>query len=59
MERFTTQGASPVLLCSAALRPHMRRLVERVLPSLAAISSGATTASVRIRSLGTVVLDEG
>jgi flagellar biosynthesis protein FlhA len=58
MERFAAQGASPVLLCSGALRPHLRRLVERILPSLAVVAPEEIAASVRIRSLGTVAVDE-
>jgi flagellar biosynthesis protein FlhA len=57
-ERFTTQHLSPVLLCSAALRPWLRRAVERVVPSLALLSPGEIGPSVRIRSLGVVTLDE-
>jgi len=32
----------PVFLCSAVLRPHLRRLLERVLPNLAVISYAET-----------------
>src|SRR5262249_35660533 len=45
-ERFAAQQLSPVLLCSAPIRPHLRRLVERALPSLAVISPGEIVASV-------------
>jgi flagellar biosynthesis protein FlhA len=57
-ERFATQHLPPVLLCSAALRPHMRRLIERVLPGLAVVAPPEIGTSVRIRSLGVVTLDE-
>jgi flagellar biosynthesis protein FlhA len=57
-ERFAAQHLSPVLLCSAPLRMHLRRMVERVLPGLAILSPGEIGASVRIRSLGVVTLDE-
>jgi len=58
VERLTAQGGSPVLLCSGMLRPHLRRLIERALPSLAVVAPEEIAASVRVRSLGTVVLDE-
>ncbi len=58
MERFSAQHLSPVLLCSSAVRPHLRRMVERVLPSLAVVSPGEIGPNVRIRSLGVVTLDE-
>ena len=58
IERFGTQHLSPLLLCSTPLRTHMRRLVERVLPSLAVVSPAEIGANVRLRSLGVVTLDE-
>jgi flagellar biosynthesis protein FlhA len=58
VERLAAQGGSPVLLCSGVLRPHLRRLIERALPSLAVVAPEEIAASVRVRSLGTVVLDE-
>jgi flagellar biosynthesis protein FlhA len=57
LERFATQHLPPALLCSAVLRPHLRRLVERVLPSLAIISPPEIASNVRIRSLGVVTLE--
>jgi flagellar biosynthesis protein FlhA len=57
LERFATQHLPPALLCSAVLRPHLRRLVERVLPSFAIISPPEIASNVRIRSLGVVTLE--
>jgi flagellar biosynthesis protein FlhA len=57
-ERFAAQHLSAVVLCSAPLRAHLRRLTERVLPSLVVLAPGEIGASVRIRSLGVVTLDE-
>jgi flagellar biosynthesis protein FlhA len=58
IERFARQQASPLLLCSASLRPHVRRLVERVLPNLTVIAPEEIAPNVRIRSIGVVTLDE-
>ncbi|MER3427147.1 MAG: flagellar biosynthesis protein FlhA [Pyrinomonas sp.] len=44
----------PVLLCSAAVRPHLRRLTERFLPDLAVISHNEIAPDVRLISLGTI-----
>ena len=44
----------PVLLCSAAVRPHLRRLTERFLPELAVISHGEVASDVKLVSMGTV-----
>jgi len=58
VERMTMQQAPPVLLCSVALRPHLRKLVERYLPTLAVIAPPEIASDARIRSLGVVTLDE-
>jgi flagellar biosynthesis protein FlhA len=57
-ERFAGRQASPLLLCSAAVRPYVRQLVERALPGLAVIAPGEIGPTVRVQSLGVVTLDE-
>jgi flagellar biosynthesis protein FlhA len=57
-ERVAAAGQTPVLLCGAALRPHLRRLLERYLPTLILLSPPEIAPTVRIRSLGVVTLDE-
>ena len=59
VERFGAQHLAPLLLCSTPIRGHVRRLVERVLPSFAVVSPGEIGSNVRLRSLGVVTLDEG
>ncbi len=44
----------PVVLCSALVRPHLRRLTERFLPDLAVISHNEIAPDVRLISLGTI-----
>jgi flagellar biosynthesis protein FlhA len=44
----------PVILCSAAVRPHLRKLTERFLPDLAVIAHGEVAPGVRLVSMGTV-----
>lgn len=46
--------SQPVLLCSAAIRPHLRRLTVRFLPDLAVIAHGEVAPNVRLVSIGTV-----
>ena len=46
--------SQPVLLCSAAVRPHLRRLTERFLPDLAVIAHGEVAPNVRLVAMGTV-----
>ena len=57
-EPFAMQGRQPVLLCSSTIRGHLRRFLERFLPSLALLAPGEIPSSVRLQSLGVVRLDE-
>jgi len=51
-------GASePVLLCPPTIRPHVKRLTERYLPSLAVISHNEVAPNLKVRSIGTVKLN--
>ncbi len=44
----------PVILCSAAIRPHLRKLTERFLPDLAVIAHAEVAPSIRLVSMGTI-----
>jgi len=57
-EPFALQGRQPVLLCSSAIRGHLRRFLERFLPSIALLAPGEIPGSVRLQSLGVVRLDD-
>lgn len=46
--------SQPILLCSAAIRPHLRKLTARFLPSLAVIAHSEIAPSIRLVSMGTV-----
>jgi flagellar biosynthesis protein FlhA len=46
--------ARPILLCSAGMRPHLRKLTARFLPNLAVIAHGEIAPNVRLISMGTV-----
>jgi flagellar biosynthesis protein FlhA len=46
--------SQPVVLCSSAVRPYLRRLTERFLPELAVIAHGEVAANVRLVSMGVV-----
>ena len=58
IERFAAEGAAPVLLCGAALRPWIRRFLERHVPSLAVLAPAELASTVRVRALGVVTLDD-
>ncbi len=52
-------ATSPVLLCSASIRLHVKKLTERYFPGLAVISHNEVAPQVKIQSMGTVTLDAG
>lgn len=46
--------SQPVVLCSAMIRPHLRKLTERFLPELAVMADGEVALNLRLVSMGTV-----
>ena len=55
-ERVMAGGHSPVVLCSPMLRPHLRRLIERMSPHLIVLSSNEVAAEARLQAVETVRL---
>jgi flagellar biosynthesis protein FlhA len=53
-EAASKGGMRPVLLCSARVRRHLRRLVEQTLPHLAVCSYNEITAGVSVETIGVV-----
>jgi flagellar biosynthesis protein FlhA len=52
-------GGNPVLLCTPAIRLHVKRLTERYLPGLAIISHNEIAPHLKVRSVGTVTVNVG
>src|SRR3954462_13544213 len=50
----SAQGARPVLLCSARVRRHLRRLCEQTLPNLAVCSYNEIVPGIRVETVGVV-----
>jgi flagellar biosynthesis protein FlhA len=46
--------SQPIVLCSAMVRPHLRKLTERFLPELVVMAHGEVASNVRLVSMGTV-----
>ncbi len=46
--------SQPIVLCSSMVRPHLRKLTERFLLELVAISHGEVGSKVRLISMGAV-----
>jgi len=58
VEKMATEGYQPVLLTRPGVRPYIRRIVERVLPDVAVLSYNEITRDQKVRSVGTVSLNE-
>jgi flagellar biosynthesis protein FlhA len=51
------QGLRPVLLCSARVRRHLRRLCEQALPQLVVCSFNEIPPGLRVESIGVLAID--
>jgi flagellar biosynthesis protein FlhA len=58
VEKFTSQNLQPIILCSAQVRLHLRKLVDRFIPNLVVLSYNDILSSIRIQSLGIVRLTD-
>jgi flagellar biosynthesis protein FlhA len=56
-ERVAARGQQPILLCSPAVRRHLRRLTDRLLHSVPVVGLNEIDAMVRLQSLDTIRLD--
>ena len=54
LEQAEDQGENAVLLCSGALRPHLRAIVERFRPATSVLAQAEIHPRVRIRTLGSI-----
>jgi flagellar biosynthesis protein FlhA len=54
MDRFTSKGIPPIVLCSANTRSHLRKIMERFFPNIIVLSHNEITPHVNITSLGMV-----
>lgn len=54
MEKAVSMNYQPIIMCSPRVRMYVRRLVERMFPSLVVLSHSEVTQEIRIRSLGMV-----
>lgn len=60
LEKLTAGGHNPVILCGAEVRPHVRRLLERVSPKVGVLSYNEIPSGTEVEAMGTVtVANEG
>jgi flagellar biosynthesis protein FlhA len=56
LEKFASLNLQPVVLCSAQIRLHFKKLVDRFIPNLTVLSYDEIMANVKIQSIGVVEL---
>jgi flagellar biosynthesis protein FlhA len=54
MEHGVARGTRPVLLCSARVRRHLRRLVEQAIPQLAVCSYNEIAPGISVETIGVI-----
>jgi flagellar biosynthesis protein FlhA len=54
LEKFGPMNLQPLILCSAPIRPHLKKLADRFIPNLVVISYDEVETNVRIQSIGMV-----
>jgi flagellar biosynthesis protein FlhA len=58
LEKFGELNLQPIVLCSAHLRMHVKKLVDRFIPNLTVLSYDEIMPSVKIQSIGVVELTD-
>jgi len=54
LPKFTSQGIPPVVLCSPGIRIHVRRILEKYLPSITVLSHNEIARETGIQSIGVI-----
>ncbi|MCK5423691.1 MAG: flagellar biosynthesis protein FlhA [Deltaproteobacteria bacterium] len=57
MGKFTSMNYQPIILCSPGIRPHLKKLTERFLPTLVVLSHNEIDKRVKLKSLGVASLN--
>jgi flagellar biosynthesis protein FlhA len=57
METFAALNKQPVVLCSAQVRPHFKRLIDRMVPNLAVLSYDEVMNNAQIQTIGSVEIN--
>jgi len=56
MEKFTSMNYQAIILCSPGVRPHLKKLTGRFLPTLVVLSHNEIDKRVKLKSLGVISL---
>jgi flagellar biosynthesis protein FlhA len=56
LEKFASMNLQPVVLCSAQIRPHFKKIVDRFIPNLVVLSYDEVETHINIQVIGSVEL---
>jgi flagellar biosynthesis protein FlhA len=56
LEKFGPMNLQPVVLCSAQIRLHFKKMVDRFMPNITVLSYDEIVPNVKIQSIGIVEL---
>jgi flagellar biosynthesis protein FlhA len=57
MGKFTSMNYQPIILCSPGIRPHLKKLTERFIPTLVVLSHNEIDKRAKLKSLGVASLN--
>jgi flagellar biosynthesis protein FlhA len=57
VERLSSDGHPPVVMCGGAVRPHFKHLIDRVAPKVAVLSFNEVPPEIEVQAVGMVTLD--
>jgi flagellar biosynthesis protein FlhA len=58
IDKFAAKNYQPIILCSAQIRSHFKKLMTRFIPELVVLSYNEILSDIRIQTLGTVGLTD-
>ena len=58
LEKSSLLNSAPVVVCSAQIRSHFKKLVDRFIPNITVLSYDEITNNIEIQSLGTLELND-
>jgi flagellar biosynthesis protein FlhA len=56
LEKYSSSNYQPVIVCSAQIRFHFKRLIDSLIPNISVLSYDEILSNVEIQSLGTLEL---
>ncbi|HIJ77729.1 MAG: flagellar biosynthesis protein FlhA [Desulfobulbaceae bacterium] len=58
VEKVSSEGHQPIVICSPTVRRHFRKLMERFMPQVMVLSHNELTTQSKLQSLGTIELNK-